>query len=302
MSALGFGFSWIFAGSGGAPSGTGAVPRRRVETMLWINDQPLQRLGLTLQRPTSWLDGLARTLPDTQRTPGLTGGRYAALPDTAARDVTLTGVMLDVPLETQRAALSALTDALSGFLELRWPHAPNQVMRGVAGPLQVEPVNPDKAFVHPDRTALRVTVVIRCVDAANYERHPKRIRLSTTPRAVALGGLPIGGEILLEGPLSGAVDIDLLSASGVLLNRLALRTVSLAEGDVLTIRLDAPRLLIKRTAAGVQSNVYHWRSLSLSTGWLNASSYHADPARGLYPFVRLSTGAGWWTYAVGHAH
>jgi hypothetical protein len=297
---LGFAFGWVFEGSGAG----GYVPptRRVVETMLWINDTPLQRFGLVLQRPTAWLDGAARALPETARIAGLTGGRYELLPIVPSRDVTLTGVMLNLPLETQQAALSALTDALSGLLELRWPHASMQVMRGVAGPLQVEPVNPDKAFVHPDRTALRVTVVIRCVDTATYARQPKRIRLSTTPKAVVVGGLPIGGEIMLEGPLSGSVDIELLSASGVLLERMALRGVSLAEGDVLTIRLDSPRLLIKRTAAGVQTNVFHWRSLSLSTGWLNASPYHADPARGQYPLVRLSTGAGWWTYAVGHAH
>ena len=296
---LGFGWGWIFAGGGG-----GYIPptRRRVETILWINDTPLQRFGLTLQRPTAWLDGTSRALLETVRVPALTGGRYELLPTVPPRDVTLTGVMLDLPLETQQAALSALTDAFSGLLELRWAHAPNQVMRGMAGPLQVEALNPDKAFVNPDRTALRVTVVIRCVDAATYARHPKRIRLSTTPKAIPMGGLPVGGEIMLEGPLSGAVDIDILSPSGVLLERMALRTVALASGDVLTIRLDAPRLLIKRTVAGVQSNVYHWRSLALSTGWLNASPYHADPARGQYPLVRLSTGAGWWTYAVGNAH
>ena len=150
---LGFGFGWVFEGSGG---GGRVVPaaRRRIETMLWINDTPLQRFGLTLQRPSSWQDGTSRALLETVRVPALTGGRYELLPTVPARDVTISGVMLDLPLETQQAALSALTDALSGLLELRWPHAHNQVMRGMAGPLQVEPLNPDKAFANPYRTAL----------------------------------------------------------------------------------------------------------------------------------------------------
>lgn len=294
---IGLGFGWLF--TGGGSGGAGAPNPRRVETMLWINDLPLQRTGMILQRPTGWVDDVTRVLPETSRVPGLTGGRYAALPSAPPRDVTITGVLLDVNMDVLQQQLAALNDLLSGELELRWPHAPGFVQYGLAGPLQVEPFNPDKAFVRPDRQTWRVTVTIRCADGAAYARQPRRIRLGTTPKPIALGGLAVGGEIVLEGPLSGAVDIDILSPSGVLLDRLALRGVSLATiDDICTIRLDAPNTIVKRTAGGVESNVYHWRSLSESTRWWKVSPRTADRARGIYPRVRMSTGGGWWTYVL----
>ncbi|WP_396216387.1 hypothetical protein [Gemmatimonas sp.] len=306
---LGFSFGWLFAGgsSNNAPR-AGSVPF--VPTMLWINDTPLQVAGVTLQQPSRWLDGASRALPDVGRATGLTGGQYGSLPTTESRDVLLECVMLGVTLEQEQAALAAFTDLLTGELELRWPHAPNNVMRGVAGPLQVNPVTPAKAFVldMQRRVSLRrVSVTIRCADTAMYSREPRRVMLSTTPRKVRAGDLPVGGRIVVNGPHTGALDIDVLSPSGALLGRLALRDapglpVSLATGDTLAIRLDAPHLLTKRTAAGVETNVYAWRSLTLSSRWWRVAGRPGDPARDQHCLVRLSAGTGVWTYAVGYAH
>jgi hypothetical protein len=299
---LGFSFGFLFAG--GSSSAPSVAPLPRVPTMLWANETPLQLAGVVLQRPTGWLDGATRALPEVDRVPGYTGGRYGVLPTVGPLDITLTGVMLDVTLEQQRAALSALTDLFTGEVELRWPHAPTQVMRGMAGPITVEPFNPDKAFVldRQRRVALRVTWNVRCADAARYERHPRRIRLGTTPKPIVMGGLPVGGEILLEGPLSGDVNIDILTPSGTLLDRIALRNVALASGDSATVRLDAPNTITKRTAAGVLTSVYSWRSLDASTRWWKANPYYADPDRDQWPLVKLSTGSGWWTYVVANSH
>ena len=309
MSAS-FGLRWLFQP---ASSGTGppdppdpppvlpATSSRVVPTMLWVNDTPLERFGLVLQRPERWLDQVARPLPETTRLGGLTGGRYERLAPSAARDMVVSGVLLNVSLETLQQQLAALYDAFAGLLELRWPHAPTAIQRGVAGVATVEPYVPEKAFVRPDRQCWRVSIPIRCADSAVYQRQPTRVLLSTTPRALPLRGLPVGGEILLNGPLSGAVDIDLLSPTHVRLQRLALRNVALATGDVLSIRLDAPHVLIRRTAAGAAENVYGWRSLSLSTRWWKANPRHADAARGQRLFVRVSAGTGWWTFVNGDA-
>ncbi len=299
---LGFAFGWLFAGgSSGAPLPT---PLPFVPTMLWVNNRPLQLAGVTLQRPAGWLDGATRALPEVSRIEAHTGGNYDVLPTVGPRDVALTGVMLGVPLTRQREALGALTDLFTGLVELRWPHAPTQVMRGVAGPITVTTLNEDKAFLL-DRNGcvpLRVTWVVRCADSATYEQHPERVRLGTTPQPIVLGGLPVGGELLLEGPLSGAVDFDILTASGTLLERLALRGVSLASGDSCTIRLDAPHTIVKRTALGVESSVYHWRSLTLSSRWFKVNPRYADRTRDQWPQARLSTGAGWLTYVIGNSH
>lgn len=294
---IGIGFGWLFTGPPG--SGGGPRPPRRIETMLVVNNLPLQRTGLVLQRATGQLDNVSRVLPETARVPGLTGGRYEEFPAAPARDITLVGWLLDVTHEQLQQQLAMVHDAFDGELELEWPHAPGFVQYGVAGPAQVEPINPDKGYAHPDRQAWRVTIPIRCADGAAYARQPRRIRLGTTPKPIQLGGLAIGGEIVLEGPLTGSVDIDILSPSGVLLDRLALRGVSLPTiDDICTIRLDAPNTLVKRAATGIETPVYHWRSLALSTRWWKVSPRTADRARGIYPRVRLSTGGGWWRYLL----
>lgn len=294
----GFSFGWLFEGT----STRAAVPwPRKVETMCWINELPLERTGLVLQRPGAWLDGLARALPETERVPGRTGGPYATLPATPPRDVTLEGYLIDVPMETLQAQLAALEDFLSGLLELRWPHAPGYVQRGLAGPLVVTPFNPDKAFHRPDAQTWRVQVTIRCSDNAVYARHPRRVPLSTTPAIVRTGGLGAGGEILLNGALSGSVNLDLISLAGVRVWRLALRNVSLGTGDVCRIRLDAPHLITKHTAAGVVTDVYRWRSLAESSRWQQASPRHADRSRGQHLRAVLSAGAGWWTFVPAEA-
>lgn len=298
---LGLGFGFLFAGgSSGAPSPT---PLPFVPTMLWVNNTPLQLAGVTLQRPSGWLDDVTRALVDVDRVPGFTGGRYDVLPTVGPRDVTLTGVMLNVSLEQQRDALAALKDLFTGEVELRWPHAPTQVMRGVAGPMAVTSLNEDKAFLldRYGRVALRVTWTVRCADGALYEQQPKRVRLGTTPKPIRMGTLPVLPELLLEGPLSGSVDFDVLTASGTLLHRLALRTVSLADGDSCSIRFAAPHTIVKRTALGVETSVYHWRSLALSAAWFPISPFYADRERDQWPLVRLSTGAGWLVYPVAYA-
>lgn len=294
----GFGFGWLFEGT----STRAAVPwPRKVETMLWINELPLERTGLVLQRPTGWLDGLARALPETDRLPGRSAGPYASLPVTPWRDVTLEGYLIDVPLETLQQQLAALQDALSGLLELRWPHAPTFVQRGVAGPLEVTPFNADRAFVRPDAQTWRVRCTIRCSDTASYARHPQRVRLSTTPVPLPTAGLGAGGEILLNGPVSGSVNVDLLSLAGVRVWRLALREVNLATGEVCRIRLDAPHLITKHTPAGTVTDVYAWRSLAESSRWQQASPRHADRTRAQYQRAQLSAGTGWWTYLLAEA-
>lgn len=292
---LDFGFRWLFEGTASS-----VVPLpRKIETMLWINELPLERTGLVLQRPSAWLDNVTRPLLETTRAPGMTGGRYEAIPVASTRDVTLTGVLLDVSIDVLQQQLAALNDVLSGLLELRWPHAPTCIQRGVAGPLQVEPIQPDRAFVSPDAQSWTVSVTIRCVDGAVYHRDPTRVRLSTTPVDLPLDGLPVGGEIVLDAPSSGDVDLDLLSPSGVLLERLALRSIALATGDTVTVRLDVPHLLTKRTTAPAETSVYSWRSLTASTRWWKASPRHANAARGQYVRAVLSAGAGWWTYVNG---
>lgn len=306
---LGFAFGWLFAGGTTAAPAARASRRRLVPTVVWINNTPVQLAGVRVQRLAGVLNGTARATPQASRVGGFTGGRYAPLVPTQPREIELTGVLLNVPLEQQRAALDAWFLLCTGELELRFPHAPTQVIRGVAGTPQVEPLDPEKAYVLDAAgcVPLRVTTTIVCADGVAYEQHPHRLRLSTTPTPVPLGSGTVHGRLLLQGPHEGALDVDLLSPGGALLQRLALRDapgapVVLADGDVCTAWLSAPFQLVRRTAAGVTTNVLAWRSLEASTPTFLASPWDADPARGQYPLVRLSAGTGWWTFARASAH
>jgi hypothetical protein len=297
---------WLFEpppGGGGSPT---PLPwPRQIETMLWINDLPLERTGLILQRPTGWLNDVTRILPETARVNGLTGGRYQELAPGAALDVTLTGALINITHEQLQEQLAMLKDWLSGLLELRWPHAPEFVRTGRAGPPDVVPLDPEKAFVDPDRQAWLITVTIRHADGATYLRHPRRVRLSTTPRAIEVRGLSVGGVIMLEGPLSGEVRIILESPTGVRLNELVLIIPApealVTDEDVCLIRLDAPHTIERHDESGEVTNVYHWRSLVPGRPWWQVSPLHADRQQRVYPRVRTSTGAGWLTYALAEA-
>lgn len=285
-------------------SGPGGVPLpERITVPLWINDLPLQRTGMVLVRAANWLDNLTRPLPDTARLPGLTSGRVVDVMPSAALDLEIVGALVQVPYRTLQSQLARVHDWLLGELELRWAHAPDFVKRGMAGEARVESYTPEAAFASAVGS-WRVTVPIRCADSVSYARQPRRLRLSTTPVPVEVRGVAVGGTVLLEGPLSGTVHLDLISPSGVRLERLTLvipTEEALGSGDVCTIRLDAPHTIEKRTALGVITNVYHWRSLTSSTGWWQIPPRHADRWTGQYPALRLSTGQGWLTYVLGEA-
>lgn len=298
---LGFGFGFLFEGSSGGDVVPIITGPRRVPTMLWINNTPLEWYGLQLQRADGVLDAPSIALPNVSRIPLLTGGRYEPMALSGPRDIVLTGIICDIPMEVWRPALRQLHDAMSGLLELRWAHSPHSVMYGVAGEPKTSHVQPDKMYVAPDRTAIQVTVTIRCVDSAIYEREPQRIRLSTTPKPIRLGSLSTGGVMQIDGPFSGDLNIDYLAPNGALLDRDALRDVDLDDGDVLYIYRDTPAGLVKLTPAGDLFDVYAWRSLSESTRWWSPSSVHGELSTDTYPLVRLSSGSGWWRYHIADA-
>lgn len=279
--------------------GPGAVSLiERITTPLYINDLPLHRTGMILARASRQLDTTTRPLPETSRINGLSGGRYITTGAADALDLELVGTLIRVHYRDLQRQVAVLEDWLGELLEMRWTHALTSVRTGMAGNPRIESVTPDSAYASAVGS-WQVTVPIRCADGAVYRQHPTRLRLSTTPVAVPVGALAVGGTILLEGPLSGAVNIDVLSPSGVRLDRLALLIPvdeALDTGDVCTISLDAPHRILKRTAGGVLTSVYHWRQPSASTGWWQIAPRHADRWRQQYPLLRLSTGGGWHTY------
>jgi hypothetical protein len=166
----------------------------------------------------------------------------------------------------------------------------------------VTPWDPRKAFHRPDRTTLRVTVTITCPDGAAYSTVPRRVRLSTTPRPIVLGDLPSGGEILINGPYDGDLDVEVLNPIGVRLATLALRDVDLpTEDDFARILLDHPHAITRHLVDGTVTNVLSWRDLDASSPWWTPGLRHADRPRAQWQLLRLSAGDGWYTYPLAWA-
>lgn len=272
---------------------------RAVPTMLWIGDTPLESTGFELEQPSLWLDGVTRAAVDTTRATALTGGHYTPA-FSAARTIGLVGTIIDVPMDQLQPHLARIDRLFAGLLPLRWPHAPTHVMYAKAGPVQVEAANPTKAFVRPDKQVWRLRVQLTCADGAIYDRNPQRVRLGTVPKPLLLGSGAVGGTLDINGPISGALDIDLLSPSRVIVERLALRNVALLAGEVGRIRFDVPTSITRIATDGTETPVLSWRDAGLSTRPWQVTPIRADQARNQFMHLRLSTGDGWYTYFPTH--
>jgi hypothetical protein len=213
--------------------------------------------------------------------------------------VTLAGQFLGVTLDNRAAAVNMLTAALRGLKELRFPDAPDVVLRGVAGPVTVAGARPEAQFAEPQIT---VSVEIHCADVARYHRHARQIAIGTTPAPVQLGNLPSGGNILVFGEVIGDLDIDLLGPNGARLYRLALRDIDIPAGGYMRVHLDAPHAILVYDADGIATSVNEWRSVTLSSRWWKPTPFYSDGAGVLSPALRLSAGVGLYTYFIAWEH
>ncbi len=274
------------------------IPSDHVTYTVRINRTPIEWYGMRLLEHTGSLSSFATATPEIDKVRGMTGGRVRPLGVTSPRVMSLVGHFLEVDMMTRHKLLNAFTDALRGLLEVTTPDAPNYVLRALAGAVTVDPVG-----ALYDEPALRVTVPLVAPDAARYSRHARIVALGTTPRAVPLGNLPVGGEMVLQGPLSGTVHIDCISPQGQRIYRttLVIPESGVASGGHVRIRLDYPTAILYVDATGVVSSVEHWRSLTSSAWWFVPALY-ADAKNGSFCMLRLSTGSGVYRYfeAVEH--
>lgn len=291
--------SWLFGSS--EPSGPPPPPPapgipipRRVPTILWIAETPIERLGLQLVRAAGGLHDAALAPLTVTSYPGLTGGRFETLQTVAPRVIELEGHHIGSDFGARARWLDTLKTALRGRLPIRWADTPDRVAYGVATLTTADSASP-LAWVDP---TLRIRVLITCADTASYDRHAAILPLSTTPRAVPLGTLPSGGELGVLGAYDGALSVDLLSPTGVTLERLALVDLALAAGEALTVRLDPPHALVLTRADGTQVAVAQWRSVTASSRWWQPSPVARDqaPRLVLVPADPADTPVGWYRY------
>lgn len=302
MFGLGFGLLGLFA-EGSSTEGVTPVViashRTRVPTACWINNTPIEALGFSLARATDWLSAAVTPRVTVQGSPGLSGGRYATLQESSSLTVSLVGRLRGVTIDTRATVANAFSDALRGLLEVRFPDASDKVLRGLAGPVSVSAPLQFGQFAEPE---VEVRVDIVCADGARYARNATQLILGTTPLAIPLGSLASGGDIFIMGPLTGALDIDLITPNGVRAERHALRSIDIPSGGYARMRIDPPHALLVYDADGEATSVQEWRSLSLSSRWWQPSSSDANAARAQWPFIRLSTGTGVYRYHQAWEH
>lgn len=300
MLGLGFGFlSWLTEGTGGEAVAPLPVGRPRIPVACWINNTPCEWLGLTLQRAPQWMSGGAAGATSIERQPGLSGGRYVPLREASDLTITLQGRFRGLTLETRSTAANMFTNALRGMLEIRFPDAPTHVVRGVASPAVITPARDNAQFAEPD---MLISVDIHCADTARYSQNARQIVLGTIPVPVPLGSLPSGGDIYVLGALTGSLDVELYSHTGMRTHVLALRSIDIPAGGFSRLRIDPPHAVLVYDATGEASSVADWRSLTLSSRWWKPTPFYADASRDLWPMMRLSAGTGVYRYHQAWEH
>lgn len=305
MLGLGVGLlSWFTEGYGGpyvpvTPIGT--APRIISETG-WINNAACEALGMRMVRYDGWMSSGSTAPVQPRMMPGTTGGRYAGLQSSAPLQLALEGNFLEVTVDDRVAAANACANALRGLLEIRFADAPDRVIRGVAGPIQFTPLTNNFFTTSRRAGAVRASIPITCVDSARYAQNARQIILGTMPVPVPLGSLPSGGDIYVLGALTGSLDIELYSHTGLRTHVLALRDIDIDADGFARVRIDPPHAVLVYAADGEASSVANWRSLTLSSRWWKPTPYHADSARALWPMLRLSAGTGVYRYHQAWEH
>lgn len=257
---------------------------------IYLNDTPIEALGLTLVDGAPALGGF-RLARDRQPWTGRTGAIPAPFGTTEPAVLTFVADVAASSVAARTAALDALSDALTGLVEIRFEDQASRVMRGVPRVFVADiPAPPRWVNIAP-----RVTVEIECFNAQKWDAQPTALVLGTTPTPIPCGTLPHGGRLYLTGAAGGALSTETRlryrGVSGVLLGELVI-SPSLLAGEFLTINLDGQEL-VRTTTAGVESNVYAWK-----TGGTYPRVYPRDGVRAVdaWPTLELTNGAGLYLY------
>lgn len=223
----------------------------------WLNDVPVEDLGLIPAAMDNWWAPAATALP-ALTVPGLWGSRLSDRGASAEpRRVSFVSTLESASLGARLANLDALSAALRGVIEVRLADDPERVAYGFATTQTVGFFAPQ--LTEPD---VRVTVDILIPSAAKWDRRSRVvIATGTTGALVPTGTLPHRGRLWISDTLSNRT-IEIVRADGTVIGMLRLTGV-LATGEYLEIDMerDTPSVTKVSSAGALRVDVY--------STWLN---------------------------------
>ncbi len=253
-----------------------------MRTALWINDYPVSRLGLHVERVEGWADLPTFTLV-AESVPGRAGlvvlaGQAGAV---AAREVLVSGALVRPTasaLPGARRQLLALAGA--GLVELRIVDAPEVVLAGYLTRCILGGF--DRQF---RANGLRVALTFTCPDPRALSRCATVVALTTSPAACPLGTAPVAPVIRIFGAATNPV-LTYRTAGGVSRQTMGF-TITLASTDYLEIDCEAKTVL--KSVSGTVTNAID----TLTSGDFPTLDPHdGDYLLSSWPTLEVSAGAG----------
>lgn len=261
--------------------------------MIAFNGMSDTSLSYHLTDLSGWLDG-----PSTARNLGALLGVYGSAPSqyasVKARTINMRGRLQCTSLTDRKDKLSALFDATTNAVELVFD---DSLTRYVIAQRESFVVTERAPQAHLNLMDVFVSMTFTAYDVASYDLEPSLIAFDSTPVPVVIGTLPTPGIFHITGALSATVSrtITYRSFNGIAYGTLTLTPPSgesLGANDYLIVSLSHPGTIIK-VAAGVRSDVYHWKSAG---AWFMPSPEDCDRQRSVYPTLEINSGAATFIY------
>lgn len=224
-------------------------------TVGWLDDRPLEDLGLTVVSLEGWWNVPTLTFP-TVALPGRRGNRQSDRGMTvAARRVPLQSMLSALSLAERVTKLDALAEALTGLHEFRIADDPDRVAYGTLASGTVQ-------FFAPQLTDPEVDPVYELL-FENPHKFDRLEQMLVAPaaalaKAVPCGTVPHRGRLWVMDTLASRT-VEVLSADGTALYQLRL-TGTLASGEYLEIDMDqdAPTITLVQSAGTVRVDAFGW--------------------------------------------
>jgi len=251
-----------------------------VSTILYINDKPLEDLGLG-PRTANWWDSVRFERPVIQLANQL--GQVAGDVGLGSpRELTIECILQATSVSDRRTKLDAISRELGlGACELRVQDDEDRVLLARLVNYSAAPFSDNPYGGQP---YVEIELQLVADDPAWYDRYAVGIGLSTSAAEVPLGTLPSDAVLYLEGASSPTVTYA--AHSGETVSTLEL-SYTWASGDV--YRVDLGLQTIDKIASGTRTNgisVY-------STGdFFALDPRDGDADASDWPTITLSTGSG----------
>lgn len=250
---------------------------------IWINNVPIEEIGLTLADGANGspvLNGFERER-QSLAWPGMTGHIPSRVATTKPRELVFVfNTARTMTLAERQYLLRYFSDLFTGLQEVRFDD--NNQPRRIMGYCSVY----DAAVASPQfvNIAPKITVKFTFYNAAFEDVECSHYAIGTVPKQMPVGTVGHGGQLFLTGAVSTPVTVTYRNIAGTVLGQLSF-TPTLAAGESLIIDLDA-RQWLKVSTTNVRTSVPTWNTNSV---WFFIMPRDCNREMGVMPTLEAST-------------